>query len=869
MTTVRELVFAALSLATCGAMAAEKPKVQPDDPVKQEIAALEKKRGDIRYGALWGSYYLRRFGIEGQPRATDEELAQMRDESAAAFKRLIELRPDDAGYRLGYGEQCVYLGRPAEALPHFRHAIGCAPNDEQWARAMFWTAEAQFATGDRAGTEATLRALVGRNVRTGGRYKTDWTGYGRWVLRWFAGNEPDALGLPHGTLAKPFPQPQEATYTEKFTKLNAVALKLEGVKPDDARVRLLKTKFRRIGILFLDEAPFTVTLACDPAASVAEREGYTLDVTPTNAVVRARDAQGILWGVVSLVQSVNPEKRCVRQLSVRDWPVGEGRGFLGCFTPDALEYTLFLKMNSVDFQRACPISNDCMTPLRMYMCEQMAREYNELGLTMYVDGHWLGEAPDLPACEPRAFEYRVDVCRRFAKIGAGVYWAQDDGRFPLNERDKKAYGTAANCDAKHITAVYRAVKKDYPDFKMIYCPPFYWGPDARASYPEDRETYLKSIGEFMDPEIDVYWTGPQVKGLDKKPYQVKWFADLTKRKPSIFQNAICPHFFVDFLVDPIPWDKLHYDGFLKDIRHFHLNCNGYHEIGPLSLQGAWCWNPKGYDAKAASRAAITQVIGDGVYDALAPGIDDLAYFDKYPWGQVNANILHEDPADLEKKYQNAKQCWEKACKINPKTSGYSWYGGVLGNIPRVLAAAKNPPDLISRYKKESAATREQAIRETKCEPDKGDLVITPIDLNGLQPGTIKIAEDGATRFVKWLRGAQSHENTVSFRFECDPFPPTGDFKLVICGCEDELPAKTQLRIAVNGKPVYEGDTQLPATKGDLRLKGGGNFGRHEFTIPFASMVRKNLVEISCTSPGYNKNGTPYVGVNYIVLRKSR
>ena len=861
------IVLAGLSaVVAVAAPAADKAKL---DAEKAEIAALEKKRCDIRFGGTWGRYYLGRFGIEGQPRRSDEELRRMREEADAAFRRLIELRPDNSGYRLEYGEQLMYLERPAEALPQFSHAVGCVPNDVEWARAMFWTAEAQFALGDRAKAETTLRTLVARNINTWARHRPDWSSYARMVLRWFDGNEPDSLGLPKGTLAKPFPAPQQATYTEKFTRLNAVALKLEGVQPGDARVRLLRTKFRRLGIPFQDDAPFTVTLALDPAAPVAEREGYALDVTAAGAAVRARDLQGVLWGVVSLVQCVNPEKRSVRQLSVRDWPVGEGRGFLGCFTTDALEYTLFLKMNSVDFQRACPISNDNLTPLRMYMCERMAHDFNELGLTMYVDGHWLGEAPDLPACEPRAFEYRVDVCRRFAKIGAGVYWAQDDGRFPLNARDKEAYGTAANCDAKHISAVFRAVKKDYPDFKMIYCPPFYWGPDARASYPEDRETYLRSVGEFLDPEIDVYWTGPQVKGLEKKPYQVKWFADLTKRKPSIFQNAICPHFFVDFLADPIPWDKLHYDGFLKDIRHFHLNCNGYHEIGPLSLQGAWCWNPKGYDAKAASKAAITQVLGDGVWDAIAPGVEELAYFDRYPWGEANANILHEDPSDLERRYQKAKACWDKALKINPRVSSYSWYGGVLSRIPRMIAAAKNPPDLISRYRKEVAATRELAIRETKCEPEKGDMVFTPIDLNGLQPGSIKVAEDGVSRFVKWLRGAQSHECTVSFPFECDPFPPTGDYTLVICGCEDELPEKTQLRIEINGKPIYEGDTLLPATNGDLRLKGGGNFGRHEYVIPFASMQRKNVVKVSCASPGYNKNGTPYVGVNYIVLRKSR
>ena len=66
------------------------------------------------------------------------------------------------------------------------------------------------------------------------------------------------------------------------------------------------------------------------------------------------------------------------------------------------------------------------------------------------------------------------VC--LASLGANVYYPNDDCRYSTEHKDDIATGLRpSDYDAKHVLAVFNAVKAEYPWFKMIYCPPYYWG----------------------------------------------------------------------------------------------------------------------------------------------------------------------------------------------------------------------------------------------------------------------------------------------------------------------------------------------------------------------------------------------------------
>jgi len=869
-----KVLMTALALLAAGvATAAEKPgakeAAKPLDPKAAEVAALKKELGDVNCG--WGQYvvnHARRFGIADQEIWPEEKVVAAEKRCLEVWKRLAELTPDDEWVRQRYGEALLYYGRPKEAVEQFSARAALHKKDDvAQAETLYWLADAQFASGDRAAAVATLAKLVEKKIKTWSRHGTDWSANGGFALKVLTtGLGYDEWSLPCSSAARPFPEPRKGTYTEKFVKLTGVKLTLAGVAKDDARVKLLAAKCKRLGIALGDAGAYELSVALDPKAPVAEKEGYSLAIGETKASVRARDGLGVLWGVVSFVQAIDPKTASVRQLSVEDWPETADRGCLITgFETGYAEFMAFMKLNSLNIQSRFPGQGWYHTPLNNEILFALSRQFRSLGLTLYYGLGEISESEQMAISDPRTLPAKIKLCKMFAAEGAGVYYPLDDVRFPLLKADLKAFGSGANCDAKQVNDIFQAVVKDYPDFKMIFCPPFYWGPDSGHSYPEDRDAYLKSIRQ-LDPRVDVYWTGPQVKGYEKKPYQVKWFADLTGHKPSIFQNVIGRHNKLDYGVDPIAWDALHYDGFCREIGPFHNNTMWSSTVNQLATEGDWLWNPKGYDAKRAAKAGANMFCGDGYYEALEPGLADLTYFDRYPYGQVDLNIVHEDAADLERKLANAKACYAKMKALKPVREIGRYADGIRW-AEQVVKAAKNPPDFMKQFAAQIDATRKVALAESKCDEAKGDRIFTAVDLRGLKPGKQRGVNGGPERFVKWMRGAQSGLNAVSFVFECDPFPPTGDYTLSICGIDDELPGCTDLRITVNGTEVYKGPGNFPQSNGYVGQKV--DFALRDFRIPFASMKRYNTVTVENASPGYNKMGTPYVGIHYMVLRKSR
>ena len=132
--------------------------------------------------------------------------------------------------------------------------------------------------------------------------------------------------------------------------------------------------------------------------------------------------------------------------------------------------------------------------------------------------------------------------RYAASFGAGIWFDEDDSRYPMRPEDVAAFGTSDKLDAKYLDGLYKEVKAEYPGFRMTFGPPFYFGPDApldKLVYPEPRDTYLRSVGEFLDPEVDVYWSGPRVKSAKFTPEKIKWFSDYIGRKQVVYHNSDC------------------------------------------------------------------------------------------------------------------------------------------------------------------------------------------------------------------------------------------------------------------------------------------------------------------------------------------
>ena len=854
---VKTMLAYCLSAAAlyCGAAPAKAPAANTAARVKEL-----KEIADANWCSYncWCNWYDMRY-MKG---ASDEECDRAFVLCTNAVTELELLQEKVGQWPFELGKALLFKGDFRGAVAAFDRALGRLRQGRwEWAEAYYLKASALFGAGDRAAALAALKELDALKLTTSRRGAHNPALSARSAIYYLEGKDMDILDLPVDSGAMPFPEPRKASYGGKFASPKGISVSTSGIAAADVRVKLLEARLSKFGFKVGPGGEYKIGLSVKADAPVDKPEGYLLEIGEKGALVEARDAQGLLWGVVSLLQCVDREKRAIRECRVEDWPETARRGFLASWWVPTLEYALFNKINSVDVQTRHPTYNFHFDPLSLWLEAEQAKRFSSFGLNLYYGISWLTMYPQLPICKERTLEFRVEVCKRYAASGAGVYFPFDDGRFPLNPLDLEKYGAARNCDADHLNAIFRAVRKEYPSFKMIFCPPFYWGPDSQAKYPEEREPYLKSLGDRLDPEIDVYWTGPMVKGFDKTKRQVEWYSNLVGRKPYIFQNGVGAHNLVGYTIDTVPIGRWHYKGFYSDIAGYHHNS---HTPVGQSRTATICdclWNPDAFDERRSIRRGFGQLVGTRAYDMLEPGLSALAYFDKYKYGAPTVDILKEDVADLERKVALARECWRAATNFNPAVAWYGEYGRGVGFAEKALAAAKNPPDLMKKYQPDMRRTAELAAEEAGFDAAKGDMLFTAADMFGTAQ-IFNYAADRFTageekRFVRCMRGSGTGIDKMSFSFVCDPFPPPGDYSLSLCCLKDEGEKKADIAVILNGQTVFRGEPALTS----------GRYSVFKVKLPFEHLKRGNSLSIVSMTEGSNPQGTPWFMVNYAVVHK--
>ncbi|AFZ65635.1 beta-N-acetylglucosaminidase domain-containing protein [Deinococcus peraridilitoris] len=69
---------------------------------------------------------------------------------------------------------------------------------------------------------------------------------------------------------------------------------------------------------------------------------------------------------------------------------------------------------------------------------------------------------------------------------------------------------------------------------FLFCPTEYC---ARRAAPDvARSRYLRRLGEQLDPEIELLWTGPEVVSVDISPASIREVAEVLRRRPVLWDN---------------------------------------------------------------------------------------------------------------------------------------------------------------------------------------------------------------------------------------------------------------------------------------------------------------------------------------------
>ena len=285
------------------------------------------------------------------------------------------------------GLAIMYRSRWDEAIAAFEKAATVNPSDQQnIGEALYRIADCHMGAGRREKAKEVLEEMLSRKLKCGGwrsrTWLTDWNAKARQVMHYLDGQALCALDLPRWTGYRAFPEAQQATYTEKFVPAPVVSIKVEGFNPRDIRIGLMKKKLSRRGVQIAARGGYVVDVALDPNAPLDKSESYTLESSERGVKIRARDMQGVLWGVVSFLQIYDYEAKRMRVCTVNDWPDCPKRGFLGRCCVNDCEFMIFNKMN-INTAKPNFLHMGEYTPFNLYMTKQMAREHNALGFDLY------------------------------------------------------------------------------------------------------------------------------------------------------------------------------------------------------------------------------------------------------------------------------------------------------------------------------------------------------------------------------------------------------------------------------------------------------------------------------------------------------
>jgi protein O-GlcNAcase/histone acetyltransferase len=110
----------------------------------------------------------------------------------------------------------------------------------------------------------------------------------------------------------------------------------------------------------------------------------------------------------------------------------------------------------------------------------------------------------------------------------------DDIPDRMAAEDVKAFGSFASAQSHVANALFRWTRERSPEARFLFCPTPYCGRMAERKLGGDG--YLSTIGRELLPEIEVFWTGPEIISRQITVAHVRELRNILRRKPLIWDN---------------------------------------------------------------------------------------------------------------------------------------------------------------------------------------------------------------------------------------------------------------------------------------------------------------------------------------------
>ena len=169
--------------------------------------------------------------------------------------------------------------------------------------------------------------------------------------------------------------------------------------------------------------------------------------------------------------------------------------------------------------------------------------------------------------------------------------------------DISGEGTDPHRQADLLNYIDRHFVKAKPDVTpLVMCPTEY-----NRSWSNPKGNYLTTLGEKLDPSIQIMWTGDKVVA-DIKEESMEWINARIRRPAYIWWNFPVSDYVRDhLLLGPVYGNDTHIASAMSG---FVTNPMEHAEASKIAIYGVadYAWNPGQYDARQAWEAAIREVL---------------------------------------------------------------------------------------------------------------------------------------------------------------------------------------------------------------------------------------------------------------------
>ena len=443
-------------------------------------------------------------------------------------------------------------------------------------------------------------------------------------------------GISNAQTADIYPVPQSIQWSEQvaFNKDVAYVITGEDAADPDA-VNLFKKNFSTdngsVEVIIGERGDEAVTAY--ESLIPQKAEGYYLAIDGKKVIIAGNDGSGTFYGVQTFIQIASQPE--VMNVTVTDYPSVPQRGLVEGYygNPYSKENRMGLfemfgrqKMNVYIYGP----KDDA------YHKSKWREEYpaaQAAQITEYVNAAKANKVEFVWAIHPgEDIQWNdtdraniVNKLKAMCKLGVrtfAVFW--DD----LWNDD----GSHGDEQAELMNYIAQELKAAYPDVKpLIICPTQYNRGWANA-------VYLPALGNMMNPDINIMWTGNSVVDMINKG-DMEWINGQIKRNAYIWLNYPVSDYCIDhLLMGPTYGNDLDIADMMSG---FVSNPMEYAEASKVSLFsiGDYCWNMPAYDADASWEAALKYIMPEN-YEAfrffcennvdLGPNVHGLRRMDESP-----------------------------------------------------------------------------------------------------------------------------------------------------------------------------------------------------------------------------------------------